>query len=101
MVVPPAPPVLTGTSISYPSPATGSTVTFGFSMVQSGSAKLQVLNSAGSLLSVNVVSLGAGPQAMPLDIASYAAGVYFYRIELTYADGSVEVLPLGSFAVAH
>jgi hypothetical protein len=90
-----------GTSISYPSPASGTTVNFGFTMTGGGDAKVRILNSGGSLLSEVSQRFSGGPSQLTVDISGYAFGIFYYQISIHYDNGRDETLPVAAFAVAH
>ena len=62
-----------------------------------GTARVKVLNAAGQFVSENSASFGAGAAVLPLDISGFAQGIYYYQVEISYADGSSKSLPLKTF----
>jgi len=70
-------------------------------MRQPGAVKIQVWNVTAEKVCVLDETKGAGPQASTLDIHKYANGVYLYKVQMAYSDGSSESLPLSRLMVCH
>jgi hypothetical protein len=97
----PVPYVASGATSIYPSPATGALVHIAFNMFQAGQANIVVLDSAGHVVLTVTEDLGAGPAAVAVDISLLTRGIYFYRVALTFSDGTDQRLAGGRFAVLH
>jgi hypothetical protein len=91
-------PPVNGTTYSYPLPARG-TVNLAFDLSLGADVRIEVVNSAGSLVTVLNGRLAAGTGALTLDLSGFANGVYYYSAKLTFDDGSVKVLKPSTFVV--
>jgi hypothetical protein len=88
-----------GKSFSFPSPAKGDELTFVYRMEESGKAEIRVWNENGDLLETVKDELPAGPQKSKISLKGYAAGVYLYKIMLSYGSGRVEKQDVQKFVV--
>jgi hypothetical protein len=95
------PVVPAGSSSIYPSPATGSTAHVAFEMLQAGQAHIVIYDSGGNVASTVTENLPAGAASVSVDISALLQGVYFYRIDLTFSDGTQQRPTGGRFAVIH
>jgi len=82
---PPAP--VGGDPYVAPNPSQGGSVQVVYSMAESGTAKIKVWNAWGNLVASLEEAKGAGLQSSGLNVASFAPGHYFYRVEMDYASG--------------
>jgi Carbohydrate family 9 binding domain-like/PA14 domain len=82
---PPAP--IGGNPYVAPNPSDGDTVVFVYTMAAAGTAKIKVWNAWGNLVATLGDPKGPGLQSSALNVASFAPGHYFYRVELVYGSG--------------
>ena len=72
-----------------------------YNMAKQGNVSIKVWNmTAEPVCGLNEFK-PAGPQTSQLTIDRCATGVYLYRVQMAYDDGTVETLPLKRFVVAH
>ena len=71
-----------------------------YRMAYSGRVRITVWNAALELVAELDDWKGEGPQTSALTVATYATGVYFYRVRLDYDGGASEQLPIKRFVVA-
>ncbi len=88
-----------GETFIYPSPVHGQTATVAYYMKESGTVNIRVWNIAAEFVAQLTDNKGPGPQTSPLSMGHYAAGVYLYKIQMQYADGTSEDYPLKQFVV--
>ena len=65
---------------NIPNPATGRTLV-PVSLPVPGTVRLQVFAADGRLLYRSEHAVAEGKSLLPLDLAGYAAGVYYYSVE--------------------
>jgi hypothetical protein len=92
-------PVPSASTYSYPNPATGS-VSFALQSPGSGEAVIDVLNSAGVAVARLTQRISAGLNSVPMELGSYAPGMYFYQVRINLDDGGSLNLPARSFMVS-
>lgn len=90
-----------GEDFFFPSPATAATAQFAYCMASSGKAKIRVYNAIGDLAVKIEEYRSAGAHSATLNTGRLAPGVYLYRIEKNYDDGTSSTSPLKKFAVKH
>jgi hypothetical protein len=93
--------LVAGTSLLYPSPATGDYATVAYMMAAAGTAQVLVWNAIGESAAETSERKAAGAQSSRLTVRDYADGVYFYQVVLRYDGGSTEKLPVEKFIVIH
>jgi hypothetical protein len=77
-----------GKSLVYPAPAKGRTATMAYDMEKSGSIEVVIWNSNGDLVGTFNDQQPAGTQLLTLPIDRFAEGVYLYRLNFQYDDGT-------------
>lgn len=93
------PPPRSGIPYVSPNPSDGGTVKFVYEMAGAGTARIKVWNAWGNLAATLEEAKGAGLQSSVLNIAAFAPGHYFYRIELDYGSGKKEAFKTQVLAV--
>jgi hypothetical protein len=88
-----------GECFTYPAPASGSQVTFVYDLQQAGKAQIRVWNEKTDLVAELSQEQGCGVQEEVLDLGRFAAGVYFYQVQLSYNSGRMEKLKMNKFLV--
>lgn|GEM_PF-5913831 len=88
-----------GECFTYPAPASGSLVHFVYSMSEAGRAQILVRNERGDLLADLSQDQDCGVQQTDLALGRFAAGVYFYQVNLFNGSGQEEKLKLHKFLV--
>jgi pectate lyase len=83
----PTPPAPNGKPYVYSNPSSGPTVHFMYNMAENGTALIRVWNASGQLAASVRDTKSSGQQQSDLDIRSFAAGHYFYEVELHYDSG--------------
>jgi hypothetical protein len=72
---------LSGNSVSlYPNPSSGISA-LSITLQQGSRVNIQVLDNRGSVLQQRGILLPAGSSSIPLDLSSYADGVYTINIQ--------------------
>jgi len=94
---PPAP--TGGNPYVAPNPSSGGTVQFVYTMTSSGTAHIKVWNAWGDLVATLSDPKGAGLQSSQLNVASFAPGHYFYRVELDYSSGGKDAFQTQVLAI--
>ena len=97
------------TDIFYPSPATGSTANFQYCMAGSGHAIIKVYNAIGDIVakldnptaSCTPTATAAFSCQSPLNTGRLAPGVYLYRVQKFYDDGTSATASVKKFGVKH
>jgi hypothetical protein len=64
-----------------------------------GRVYVQIWNTNGDLLTAFEESAPAGPHSVAFSIRDFAVGVYLYRVNYFYPDGSGDKTPLQRFVV--
>lgn len=95
----PNPPAAGGTFV-YPSPARGGAVNVVYFMREPGRALIRIWNEAGDLAASVEEPRLAGPQKTRFATSGYAAGIYLYKVILTYDSGTKEETNTRKFVVA-
>lgn len=85
----------------FPSPATGSTAQFAYCMARPGTAEIRVYNIIGDIVFKSEDDRGAGAHSVVLNTARLAPGVYLYRIEKNYDNGTSTTSSVKKFVVKH
>ena len=93
------PAVTPGSGYVYPSPVMGGTAHFAYYMSEPGTVSIRVWNSAAELAATIQESKQSGNQTSSLDMGSFAAGHYFYIIEMSYDSGNQDKLKPSKFDV--
>lgn len=88
-----------GEPYAAPNPSDGGTVRFIYTMAETGTAKIKVWNAWGHQVASLSDPRSAGLQSSALNLASFAPGHYFYRIELDYASGKQDAFKTRVLAV--
>ncbi len=89
-----------GSSFIYPSPVQGGAcATLAYNMAESGTARILIYGESGDLVDRVVETKPAGVSQSQVCTYTMAAGVFFYRVLLTYDSGRQEKLPVGRFLV--
>jgi hypothetical protein len=83
----------------YANPSQGPTVNFVYSMAESGTAQITLLNDGGDVVATVSEPKPAGVQKTTMDIHQLASGHYFYMIVLKYDSGRVQKLPAQVLAI--
>jgi hypothetical protein len=68
-------------------------------MTSSGTAHIKVWNAWGDLVATLSDPKGAGLQSSQLNVASFAPGHYFYRVELDYSSGGKDAFQTQVLAI--
>jgi hypothetical protein len=97
IATPPAPPG--GNPYVAPNPSNGNTVEFVYTMGESGNAKIKVWNAWGNLVASLSDAKAAGLGSSRLNVAAFAPGHYFYRVELDYDSGRSDIFKTQVLAV--
>jgi len=90
-----------GEDFFYPSPATGATAEFAYCMNLSGTAKIRIYNVIGDLAAKLEHTGASGPQSATLNTSKLAPGVYLYRLEKDYVNGTSSTSSVKKFVVKH
>lgn len=91
-----------GTSFVYPSPVPyGACPNVAYNMAGPGTVRVLIYSESGDLIDTVTETKPAGVQQSQFCTYTYAAGVYFYRLILTYDSGTQEKLPVGRFLLVH
>lgn len=93
-------PPTAGATFAYPSPARGGALNVVYFMQEPGRALIRIWNEAGDLASSVEEPRLAGPQKTRFLTADYAAGIYLYKVVLTYDSGKTEETKTRKFVVA-
>jgi hypothetical protein len=88
-------------SYIYPSPARGQNADIVYTMASAGSVKIRIHNETGRLVDTIEESKPAGSQSSHVNIGKFAAGSYFYMLNIKYDNGGKESHPRHKFAVLH
>ncbi len=103
LIVQPTPnPVVTapsGSSYVYPQPARGDTAGVAVALKGPGTIKVLVYNEGGRLVDTLNGTGAAGTNSVQFSIKSFAPGVYFYIVRISYSDGSSETQSTKKFVV--
>ncbi len=90
-----------GEDFFFPSPATGATAQFAYCMALPGTAKIRIYNVVGDLAVKIEDAKAAGAQSSTLNTARLAPGVYLYRLEKDYDNGTSTKSTVKKFVVKH
>jgi hypothetical protein len=93
------PNVCGGADLIFPSPATGPTAQFAYCMALDGDVTIRVYNAIGDLVAKVDDTKPAGSAVSTLNTARLAPGVYLYRIQKNYSDGSKDKPSVKKFVV--
>jgi len=88
-----------GKTFEYPSPVRNGVMHLVYRMAESGTAAIRIWNERGDLSAQQEDHRPAGPQETRIQIATFAPGIYLYKIILTYDSGRIERLDAQKFAV--
>ena len=97
------------TDLFYPSPATGPTGTFQYCMAGPGHAIIKIYNAIGDIVAkLDNPTSGCTPTTTaafscwsPLNTSRLAPGVYLYRVQKFYDDGTADTASVKKFGVKH
>lgn len=70
-----------------------------FSMASPGSYRVRLFNAAGDPAGLVEDRGGAGPLTVVLPTASFAPGIYLFKVNMAYDDGSRGSLAVGKFVM--
>jgi hypothetical protein len=87
--------------IFFPSPATEDTGHFKYDMAMPGMVKIRIYNIVGDLASKIEESKAAGTQFSSVNTGRLAPGVYLYRVERNYNNGTSATSGVKKFVVKH
>ncbi len=90
-----------GEDFFFPSPATGAKADFAYCMESPGTVKIRVYNAVGDLAAKLEYAKGAGAQNTSLNTGRLAPGVYLYRLEKKYDNGTSSKSSVKKFVVKH
>ncbi|HEY5038673.1 MAG TPA: malectin domain-containing carbohydrate-binding protein, partial [bacterium] len=86
----PTPPRPNGAPYVYSNPSSGPMVRFVYAMAENGKASIKIWNASGNLAASLEEPKPTGVQQSVLDITAFAAGHYFYQVDLLYDSGREE-----------
>ena len=89
-----------GQTFAYPSPARKGFVNIVYKMASVGRAVIKIWNENGDLVATQADNKLADIQKTQIPVATFAPGVYLYRVFITYDSGATENLDVQKFAVA-
>ncbi len=90
-----------GEDFFFPSPATGDRADFAYCMASPGTARIRIYNTVGDLAVKLEYAKGAGAQSTTLNTGRMAPGVYLYRLEKDYDNGTSSKSTVKKFVVKH
>jgi len=90
-----------GEDFFFPSPATGDRADFAYCMASPGTARIRIYNTVGDLAVRLEHPKGAGAQSTTLNTGRMAPGVYLYRLEKDYDNGTSSKSTVKKFVVKH
>ena len=90
-----------GEDFFFPSPATGDRADFAYCMASPGTARIRIYNTVGDLAVKLEHAKGAGAQSTTLNTGRMAPGVYLYRLEKDYDNGTSSKSTVKKFVVKH
>jgi hypothetical protein len=85
----------------FPSPAIYDTAHFEYCMALPGTAKIRVYNAIGDIVARIEDSKAAGAQLSAINTGRLAPGVYLYRLEKNYDNGTSTTSSVKKFVVKH
>jgi hypothetical protein len=88
-----------GNAFVYPEPVTGRDARLAIYMNEIGVANVLIFNSVGEVSAKLQEVLGQGLQTIPLNLSTFAPGVYFFQISMQYSSGDTELVSAGKFVV--
>jgi hypothetical protein len=88
-------------SYIYPSPTRGSKADIAYVMAGSGKVKIRIFTEAGRLADTIEELKPMGWQSSSVNVGSFAPGVFFYLLTMSYDDGSKDAKPRHKFVVLH
>ncbi len=90
-----------GQCFIYPSPARGDHATLSYNMAGPGKMEARIWNQNGELAARLTDSKPAGVQISSFSLSSFAPGIYYYAVTLTYDSGQTQTIKIQKFAVVH
>ena len=90
-----------GEDFLFPSPATGDAAHFEYCMARPGKVKIRVYNIIGDLAAKIEDVKGIGAQLSSINTGRLAPGVYLYKLEKNYDNGTSSTSGVKKFVVKH